>query len=88
MARAKALSPWEHSTFEKRKEARRWGWEQRGETPEVLGRWVGMGCEPHRAQCGALCIYAKEFPYIACNRFNSHKGKMLLLFPIYRCGLE
>lgn len=40
------------------KEARRWGWEQRGETPEVLGGWVGVGCEPHRAQCWAVVLCA------------------------------
>lgn len=64
MARAKAPSPWEHSTFEKWKKARRWGWEQRGETPEVLGRWVGVGCEPHRAQCWAVVLLC------GCSHFN------------------
>lgn len=35
----------------------------KGETPEVLGRWVRMGCEPRRAQCGpvVLCVRVLTF---------------------------
>lgn len=33
----------------------------KGETPEVLGRWVRMGYEPRRAQCGPVVLCAGAY---------------------------